>query len=539
MSRWVICFDPWYGLKLPAPALYPEMGERFRHYPGLLTNEDWLDISVVLAEAKPSPEFWLLAPAERSELEVSQIVRELAEVPGIPPEVAGSGFNPTLIFWGTTQFLHLIETPHHADTSSVVVDLLFDGDAQVQQHWSQSYLLPLALRFLLERDQHLTRERRDAIARITIRSQSAPLVDVLLTLQGRLTELAKHVRYEQGALRARASEVSCYETKLESCPETFDRYEARPPRLSSFYSEREDERRAYDWLKSEVGDVLSKWDSFVRKVGDWQRDQRQHLTGQKPTRRHTGQTPEELHSAFLGELNKLGTSEDASFASGQAEKLVDQQLGMLARALRRRPTVRLFAWFSIITLALAGTFVWQGAALSPGSAAYVWVWPGVSLVALAGLSALTLELVQIDKRRALKGAVAALGKLYGEAIRAGDRAKENAGSFIARLLLNRNLEIVEGEIRARAILRSQWEYHLDQMQIHCEALGDWTSWGTEVAHLPGAEIDPARHVAGNVSYCWRSPAHAHAQLKLGQDCSMLEDRQGRFAGVAEIRVETR
>ncbi len=540
MASLILCFDPWHGLKTPAPALYPEWGDTFRHYPGPLDGQQVLEIAAAMEESRGLPALWLLATPAQSDAELDEAIQDIKTV----LKTGGAMAEPYRVIWRMPHRLDTMEAPTSL-SPGVCVDLVLDGNLQDDPaDWARLFLLPLALRFLMEQALFLTAEARGNLAGLELRTDRKTLASALQALQSSLADAASHARHQLDELDVRESGEKFFATELPGCAEAIQPYEPHPPGFGYFYKATADERRAADWINGETEQIIQRWSEFGRRIGDWRQDRLRNLTRQLPDQYHQGQTPMALQARFLADLQALPPNvEGEAFslkAAKQAKALKDKHTDDLVRAVRRRPQRRLFFGYSLLLAVLAVWFSAFGAHIPAKAAAYPWAWPVASFISLSAAFLLLLMFARRETQSALRRATLALDDFFRQASDAGETLKNRASQMITTVLLNRNLEIVEREIRGQVTERGQWEYHLARLANHLDAFNARQAERLDALEDGGLDFAPSQPESANRAYWWRNPLQQPAQLVTGQDRRRLaEDREGRYAGVAEIIIRIR
>jgi len=535
MAAWIVCFDPWHGLKPPVPALYPEWGERFVHCPGDFCEQQ----AQALAEAQllndEAPEAWLLVPCGRGAVEVEEA---WAKIQAVFPALAG----PLRIFWQASPGLAWEDPPDGED--GLRLDLSIEAaDEGPAADWGRSLLLPLGLRFLLERGQWLAAQERKGLSRLEIRASRQGLEQTVAAIQARLAQTAAHIRYRLEALESMASEALYYDAALPPCTEILEGYRPKPCAFGPFYRQQLDEHQACTWLHGETDAILKAWAAFWQRTGQWRTDRLRELTRSSPAQPQPAQTPQSLQARFQDELDALARAEDqADFnrqAERQAQDLAARHGAALVHGLRQRPPRTLFLQAAAAFCGVAVLFNAAGAALQARAPAYPWLWPLSHACALAVGSLLVLWLCQWPKRRALDKARQALAGFAQETAKQAENLRDASGREVLRILLNRNVEIAGRERGRRELERRQGEYHLERLKQHFCLLDPRPAWAGHAQNAPGLAFDPARPETANEVYCWRNVSQQPPVLRVGQEERRLDDKAGRFAGLGQIIVESR
>lgn len=536
MAPWVVCFDPWQGLKPPVPALYPEWGENFLHCPGQPGDWQTQELAFALECKRTPPEIWLLAPFERTEAEIVEVEEKIKTV----MQCGDLDFAIYRVVWRISQALSPA-TP--AGIAGIRVDLTIDpADPNSTSDWECLFLLPLALRFLFEAKRLLNPQERKSLSSLGIRAERSALAKTIETLQSRINSAAAHVRFMQGNLDNRKSEESFFDMALSPCTEAFGSYQARPCDFGFFYRAHVDEHKAFSWLKDETDSILKQWAEFKRRIDQWWTERLRSLTLQLPSQRFPNQTPKDLYAKFQSELASLPADEEVGVfsvrAARLAHELADKHREQLVLGLRRRPSKALFLWVALLLTTLGLLFSAFGAHIQMRTPAYPWLWPaGLGLALTAGF-ALALAFSQYALRRALVNARLALQAFFWNADNAGAGLKDESSRMASKILLNRNLEIAERELRRRELERSHWEYHLNCLKRHFLALDGRQVWSMEIREDLGREFNPAQPETDNKLYFWRDTYQQHPRLLMGRDERRLDgDTDGRLAGIAEITLK--
>lgn len=521
MADWFLCFDPWLGLKTPAPALYPEWGERFFHYPGPLTDAQRQDIGLALETGLGLPECWLLAPASQN---AEAVTRAAGQIRAALPMLGGL----TPVIWRTPREIGFADTEAPA---GLWVDLVFDGNLDARSaQLAQTLLLPLALRFLLGRGQWLDGRGAGPVSRLALRSGPAAMRPALDGLRARLDEAASHARHRLDALDGGEFKAAIHTTETPPFAEALKIAPPEPFKPGPWYRPQLDERAAADWVAAAVDSVLLQSAGFSRKLEERTREALREMSRRAPNQAVFGQTPQALKARFTGALSASPAATAPSTLPSQASQIRQTHTLALVRAVRCRPRRGLFAGFALGLLALAAGFCGLGAAWE---GPYPSLWQALPAGALATACIACVWLAQWPTQRAGKTAQAELRELARAAEIAADNQKNAANAKLQNLLLHRNLDIVEAEIERRQAERGQWNYHLARMQAVCDSLGLGRLSEARQASI-GLRLDPAQPETLNPAYFWAGGDSP--ELRLGQDRLPLDDPAGRFGGVETLIV---
>lgn len=500
-ARAVVCFDPGCLIATPCPILYPEFGRSLWVFSGRVEGEHWKQCANILATSKSAglvlELWWLVEASDAAKPPTVEAFRTSA--PDALKLVLPPASEWLAVVWQHVGINHSQPT---ASAQTAVLRTQFDSIVHNSEAVAaQSYLLPLALRFLLDKDVFLIGRGDVAkkLRQIDLTASTRDVAEAKRRMRASLEECKRKLTENLADISDAPCNVLFIDDAVElAITAVFSKQSLPPLRLGWFLRLGTDEAKLSAWFDEQKAALDTAQTRFHQEL-----QQQFEVVRQRVGRLPATKLFDDLSGAHASGTSIANAGQSHSNASTilryfeqQASALGEysfpQNVSPVERksnttdwyqtwfsktlhVARQRPTRAVYWWTTLVSLALVIACVAMGIAPAPASNIQ-WVYIGkVCATLCSGVMVLSLFDLYLIRRRCnatVKRVQDALARVQQAHFLAAEHEAALARSSLRLMIVGLNVGLARAAVAAQVVAIQQGECHADQLNALLSLVDD-------------------------------------------------------------------